>query len=71
MTTRKKTSPGSPMPLERITQSILLIRGHKVMLDADLGTLYGVGTGALTRAVRPQRRPFPERFHVSYYRTVD
>ncbi len=62
MATRKETSPGSPMPLERITQSILLIRGHKVMLDADLAELYGVETGALTRAVRRNADRFPEDF---------
>ena len=37
---------------------ILLIRGHKVILDADLAELYGVETKALTRAVRRN----PERF---------
>jgi phage regulator Rha-like protein len=50
------------MPLERITQSILLIRGHKVMLDADLAKLYGVETGALTRAVRRNVDRFPQDF---------
>jgi hypothetical protein len=29
------------VPPERIERSILLIRGHKVMLDADLAALYG------------------------------
>lgn len=33
---------------ERIINSILLIRSHKVMLDSDLAALYGVKTGALT-----------------------
>jgi hypothetical protein len=28
----------SAIPVERIERSILLIRGHKVMLDADLGS---------------------------------
>jgi hypothetical protein len=32
------------IPAERITQAILLIRGHKVILDADLAALYGVST---------------------------
>lgn len=30
--------------IERIDRSILLIRTHKVMLDADLAALYGVET---------------------------
>ncbi|GBE48566.1 type I restriction enzyme EcoKI M protein [bacterium BMS3Bbin12] len=40
-------TPGPLTPLERITQSIPLIRGHKVMPDADLDELYGIETGAL------------------------
>ncbi len=47
---------------ERIESSILLIRGHKVMLDADLADLYGVETKALTRAVRRNLDRFPEDF---------
>ncbi len=62
MATRKKTSPGSPMPLKRITQSSLLIRGHKVMLDADLATLYEVETRVLIQAVRRNIDRFPEDF---------
>ncbi len=62
MAAKKETSPGSLMPLERITQSNLLIRGHKVMLDADLAKLYGVETGALTRAVRRNVGRFPQDF---------
>ena len=33
------------VPPERIERSILLIRGHKVMLDTDLAALYGVESG--------------------------
>jgi hypothetical protein len=33
------------IPIERIERSILLIRGHKVMLDRELASLYGVTTG--------------------------
>ena len=32
----------SIVPVERIEHSILLIRGQKVMLDADLADIYGV-----------------------------
>jgi hypothetical protein len=35
------------LPIERIERLILLIRGQKVMLDADLAELYGVDTKAL------------------------
>ena len=34
----------SLVPRERIEQTILVIRGHRVMLDADLAKLYGVTT---------------------------
>jgi hypothetical protein len=37
----------SLIPAERIERSILLIRGHKVMLDSDLAELYGVSTKRL------------------------
>ena len=30
------------IPIERITEKILIIRGTKVMLDRDLAALYGV-----------------------------
>ena len=45
---------------ERIERSILLIRGHKVMLDADLAVLYGVSTKRLNEQVRRNRSRFPD-----------
>jgi hypothetical protein len=50
------------VPAERIEGRILLIRGHKVMLDSDLASLYGVETKALTRAVRRNLERFPGDF---------
>ena len=50
------------VPRERITRSILLLRGQKVLLDADLAQLYGVDTGALTRAVKRNSERFPQDF---------
>jgi hypothetical protein len=47
---------------EDITQRIMILRGQKVMLDADLAELYGVETGALNRAVRRNPERFPEDF---------
>ena len=49
-------------PAERIDRSILLIRGHKVMLDADLAELYGVSVGRLNEAVRRNADRFPYDF---------
>ncbi len=50
------------IPAERIERKIFLIRGQKVMLDADLAELYGVETKALNRAVRRNLSRFPEDF---------
>jgi hypothetical protein len=54
--------PVLPVPLRRIEQAILQVRGHRVMLDADLAALYGVETGALVRAVKRNAYRFPEDF---------
>ena len=50
------------IPVERIEQAILLIRGQKVMLDADLAVLYSVPTKALNQAVKRNERRFPRDF---------
>ena len=41
---------------------IWLIRGRKVMLDADLAELYGVPTKALKQAVKRNIKRFPSDF---------
>jgi hypothetical protein len=51
-----------PLPAEVIEQKIYLIRGHKVILDADLAELYGVTTGNLNLAVRRNAQRFPPDF---------
>ena len=50
------------MPVERIAQSILLIRNQKVMLDTDLAALYGVETKVLVQAVKRNLDRFPADF---------
>ena len=50
------------IPAERIEQSILLIRGQKVMLDSDLAELYGVATKAFNQAVKRNAKRFPADF---------
>ena len=45
-----------------IERSIYSIRGHRVMLDADLATLYGVTTGNLNKAVVRNATRFPPDF---------
>ena len=50
------------IPMERIERSILLLRGEKVMLDADLAEIYGVETKVLNQAVKRNARRFPPDF---------
>ncbi len=45
-----------------IETKILLIRGQKVMLDADLAELYGVQTKVLNQAVKRNIERFPSDF---------
>jgi len=48
--------------IERISSRILTIRGHRVMVDADLAALYGVTTKRLNEQVKRNRRRFPPPF---------
>ncbi len=50
------------VPIRRIEQLIIMVRGQKVMLDAHLAELYGVETKMLTRAVRRNIERFPDDF---------
>ena len=52
----------SLIPIERIEKSILLIRGHKVMLDRNLAELYGVETRVMVQAVKRNLTRFPGDF---------
>lgn len=58
MTTEQPTL----MPLERIQARILVLRGVRVILDADLAALYGVPTKRLNEQVKRNARRFPEDF---------
>lgn len=48
--------------IERVNSAILLVRGQKVMLDADLAELYGVQIRVLNQAVRRNLSRFPDDF---------
>jgi hypothetical protein len=50
------------VPLEVVERRIVLIRGHKVLLDINLAELYEVTTGNLNLAVRRNEDRFPEDF---------
>ncbi len=45
-----------------IETRILLIRGEKVLIDADLAELYGVSTKRLNEQVKRNRNRFPDDF---------
>jgi hypothetical protein len=48
--------------VKQIESKMFLIRGQKVMLDADLAELYGVQTKVLNQAVKRNIERFPEDF---------
>ncbi len=50
------------LPVRRVETRILTIRGHRVMIDADLAELYGVPAKRLNEAVRRNATRFPEDF---------
>jgi hypothetical protein len=49
-------------PLADVASRILVVRGQRVMLDADLAQLYGVSTKAFNQAVRRNQGRFPGDF---------
>lgn len=52
----------SIVPIERIARAIILLRGHKVMLDADLAQLYGATVSRLNEQVKRNLNRFPPDF---------
>jgi len=53
---------GGIIPIERVQDRILLVRGQKVIIDADLAVLYGVNTKRLNEQVKRNRKRFPQDF---------
>jgi hypothetical protein len=56
------SSPESVIQVGRIEQRILLVRGEKVIIDADLAEFYGVPTKRLNEQVKRNKDRFPEDF---------
>ncbi len=52
----------APVSVGGITRAILVLRGQRVILDADLATIYAVSTGRLNEAVKRNAERFPEDF---------
>ncbi|TVP80512.1 MAG: ORF6N domain-containing protein [Puniceicoccaceae bacterium] len=63
-TALRKSLPEADLELvpQRIAPLVQLIRGEKVLLDADLAELYGVETKALNQAVKRNQKRFPTDF---------
>ena len=50
------------VPIESISRAIIVLRGHKVLLDAELAALYGVSTKRFNEQVRRNCERFPDDF---------
>ncbi len=50
------------VPVEKIQNTILLIRDENVMIDSDLAEIYGVSTKKLNQAVKRNPERFPAEF---------
>lgn len=57
-----KTKSASPVHVEQIGRAILVLRGQRIILDAELAALYGVSTKALNQAVKRNAERFPGDF---------
>jgi hypothetical protein len=57
-----QAKPLALVPVDHIARAILLFRGHKVLLDAELAALYGVSTKRLNEQVKRNAERFPEDF---------
>lgn len=56
--------PKPAQPLAEIAATICVVRGQRVLLDADLAALYGVSTRRLNEQVRRNLHRFPGDFLV-------
>jgi hypothetical protein len=50
------------VPAERVENAIVLLRGHKVIIDETLAALYGVTTSRLNEQVKRNLERFPPDF---------
>ena len=51
-----------PLDVKIIQESILEIRGQKVLLDQDVALIYGVETKRINEAVKNNPEKFPEGY---------
>jgi len=62
MATPRKALSKLPVPVQLVDRRIYMIRGQKVMLDADLAELYQVPTKRVNEQVQRNRGRFPKDF---------
>jgi hypothetical protein len=61
--TRSPLNSGTtPVLVENVAESIVLLRGQRVILDRELATIYGVETRALNQSVKRNLARFPVDF---------
>jgi len=53
---------GASMSVEHIIRAIVVLRGHRVLLDSELAMLYGVITKRLNEQLKRNAARFPEDF---------
>ena len=56
------SNPKAQVSTEKITRAILVLRGHRVLLDSELASLYGATTKRFNEQVRRNRKRFPADF---------
>jgi hypothetical protein len=54
--------PHDVVPIDQIQTRIMILRGHRILLDADLAAFYGVTTKSLNQAVKRNVDRFPSDF---------
>jgi ORF6N domain len=56
-------------PVTHIAHAILVLRGHRVLLDVELANIYGVTTKALNQAIKRNAERFPQDFRFQLNRS--
>lgn len=59
---KHRSGKAALIPVERIERTILRLRGHNVMLDADLAALYSVTTKRFNKQVKRNAQRFSPDF---------
>jgi ORF6N domain-containing protein len=66
---KRRASRNALVRVETIQRTVIALRGHNVIIDADLAVAYGVTTRALKQAVKRNIRRFPPDFRFQLTKT--